>query len=75
MKAAGLWSTDALAEEKMQFHGPFGIGCMSFEEWLQFIFIQRVRTIIDTIGVFPQSSGVYMQAYREWVMYGPAPGY
>jgi uncharacterized protein YqcC (DUF446 family) len=39
---------------------------MAFSQWLQFIFIPRVREIIESQGEFPASSSVGTQAIREF---------
>lgn len=70
MKRIAIWQTEPLPKEKQVVTTAFGIGSISFEQWLQFVFLSRVREIIGTRGAFPPSSSVSVQAYREWVMYG-----
>jgi uncharacterized protein YqcC (DUF446 family) len=43
---------------------------LALEQWLQFVFVPRVRDIIATKGKFPTQSQVSQQAYREWKMWG-----
>ena len=66
MKRSGLWQSDPLAPEQYAFQQAFAMDTMAFSQWLQFIFIPRVRGIIQTRGEFPSSSSVGAQAIREF---------
>ena len=70
MKRIGMWQTTPLPPEAMEFEQAFGADKMAFEQWLQFVFIARVREIIDAKGEFPSSSQVADQAFKEWKMWG-----
>jgi uncharacterized protein YqcC (DUF446 family) len=74
MKQAGLWSDTPPEPEKLQITQAFGGDKLSFEQWLQFVFVPRVRDIIATRGQFPAQNQVYQKAYREWRMWGEMPG-
>lgn len=66
MRRAGLWQDAPLSPEQYQFSRAFGMDTMAYSQWLQFIFIPRVRQIIETRGQFPASSSVGAQAVREF---------
>jgi uncharacterized protein YqcC (DUF446 family) len=66
MKRIGAWQTEPLPAEKYDFHQGFAIDTMAFTQWLQFIFIPRVREIIASGGEFPKESYVSAQAAREF---------
>jgi uncharacterized protein YqcC (DUF446 family) len=66
MKRVRLWQTQPLAPEQYQFSRAFAGDTMSYDQWLQFIFIPRVKQIIETRGQFPASSSVGAQAVREF---------
>jgi uncharacterized protein YqcC (DUF446 family) len=66
MKLVGLWQEKPLAPEKYNFASAFAMDTMSFDQWLQFIFVPRVRGIISAGGRFPASSSVGAQAVREF---------
>jgi len=70
MKRIGMWQQQPLAQEQREVKGAFGQGSMSFEQWLQFVFIPNVRALIASRGKFPSSSEVSTQALREWKMWG-----
>jgi uncharacterized protein YqcC (DUF446 family) len=73
MKRIGMWQQEPLKPEQLDFHRAFGGDTMAFEQWLQFIFIPRVRQIIAENGMFPSKSQVGDQAFREWKMWGDQP--
>ncbi len=66
MKAIGYWSAEPLPESAYQFRKAFGMDTMAFSQWLQFIFIPRVRQIVAERGQFPERSMVAAQAVREF---------
>src|SRR5258708_26707559 len=70
MKRIGMWQEKPLAPEQLQFKQAFGGDTMAFHQWLQFVFLPRVREIIAAKGKFPNSSQVADQAFREWKMWG-----
>jgi uncharacterized protein YqcC (DUF446 family) len=66
MKRIGYWSPDPLPEEAYDFQQAFAMDTMAFSQWLQFVFIPRVREIIEEHGTFPSNSMVAAQAVREF---------
>jgi len=65
MQRNGMWQTDPLRPEQLQFTQAFGMDTMAYSQWLQFIFLPRVREAITT-NSFPSSSSVGTQAIREF---------
>jgi uncharacterized protein YqcC (DUF446 family) len=66
MRRSGLWRAEAPPSERYAFTMPFAIDTMAFPEWLQFILIPRVRSLIAEGGAFPSGSRVATQAVREF---------
>lgn len=66
MHRVKLWQDKPLAPEQLNFSQAFAMDTMSFNQWLQFIFIPRVQQIIDSKGKFPSQSNVAAQAVREF---------
>ena len=66
MKRIGMWRPDPLPPEAYAFKEAFAMDTMPFVHWLQFIFIPRVRDIIETQGTWPRGSQVGTQALREF---------
>ena len=66
MKRIGYWSLELLPDEAYEFQQAFAMDTMAFSQWLQFILIPRVRSIIQQKGDFPSESMVGAQAVREF---------
>jgi len=64
LKRLRRWSNDPLPEEVYQNMGAFGSNTMSFEQWLQFVLIPRVREIVGEQGEFPAESNLAPYAIR-----------
>lgn len=64
MRAIGIWQASPLRPDQLEFTAAFGLDKMAFTQWLQFIFIPRVREAVAT-GRFPASSEVGIRAVRE----------
>lgn len=65
MRRIGLWQAAPLQPEQYQFSKAFAMDTMTFSQWLQFIFIPRVRDCAAS-GIFPSTSQVSNQAIREF---------
>ncbi|HUJ25765.1 MAG TPA: YqcC family protein [Myxococcales bacterium] len=63
---AGLWQEAPLPDEAFDFSRAFGADTMSYAQWLQFVFVPRVRELVEARGEFPASSSVGAQAVREF---------
>lgn len=47
MQRLNQWSYELLSEQAMQSQQPFCMDTMSFNQWLQFIFIPRMQALVD----------------------------
>jgi uncharacterized protein YqcC (DUF446 family) len=66
MKRIGLWQSEPLPPEQFVDAGAFGINTMAFEQWLQFVFVPRVRQIVAENGEYPEESQVGVMAIRNF---------
>ena len=66
IKRIGYWSAEPLPKAAYQFKAAFAMDTMTFVQWLQFVFIPRVRDILAKQGTFPSQSLVGVQAMREF---------
>jgi len=73
MRRIGMWQAQPPPAEALVITQAFGGDKLAFEQWLQFVFIPRMRQIIVQRGQFPSRSEVADQAYREWKMWGDTP--
>ena len=65
MRKIGFWQKEALAPDQLKFTQAFAMDTMTFVQWLQFIFLPRVREAIAS-DQFPTGSSVGAQAVREF---------
>lgn len=65
MRHAGYWQNDPLRPEQMKFTQAFAMDTMTFAQWLQFVFLPRVREAA-TSNELPSTSSVGAQAVREF---------
>jgi uncharacterized protein YqcC (DUF446 family) len=66
MKRIGYWQESPLPAEAYNFQLAFAMDTMAYSQWLQFVFIPRVHSIVESRGVFPPSSSVGTQGLREF---------
>ncbi len=66
LKSLGAWSTTPLDPEKLVDMGAFGSNTMAFEEWIQFILLDRINEIIRSKDALPSESMVATYAIRQF---------
>ncbi|MBU1681530.1 YqcC family protein [Candidatus Micrarchaeota archaeon] len=66
MKRFGMWSKTPPHKEAFEDMGAFGMKTMSFDQWLQFVFVPNVRKLLKTDGPWPDKSEVGIMAVREF---------
>jgi uncharacterized protein YqcC (DUF446 family) len=65
MRRIGMWQAEPLRPEQLKFTKAFAMDTMAFSQWLQFIFLPRVREAVAAKS-FPKGSSVGAQAVREF---------
>ncbi|ERJ17836.1 hypothetical protein T35B1_06255 [Salinisphaera shabanensis T35B1] len=58
MRAADFWHAQAPAPAAMASRTPFCADTLAFSEWLQFVFIPRMRTLIEQNAALPGASAI-----------------
>jgi uncharacterized protein YqcC (DUF446 family) len=58
LKAAGLWALITPSKEAMQSTAPFFCDTMPLENWLQFVFLPRMRALVEGRLPLPQQIAV-----------------
>jgi len=71
MRSIGMWQDQPLRPEQLNFKQAFGMDTMTFTQWLQFVFLPRVRESVAA-NSFPSGSSVGAQAVREFDGYPEA---
>jgi uncharacterized protein YqcC (DUF446 family) len=67
LKRLGRWMDKSLPDESFVDMGAFGSNTMTFEQWIQFVLIERIREIVTERSEIPQGSnlGVYGIRYFD----------
>ncbi|ROR94867.1 uncharacterized protein YqcC (DUF446 family) [Sinobacterium caligoides] len=58
LKVMGLWSERRPSERALSSLQPFCVDTLAFEQWLQFVFIERMLLLIEQRGMLPSSFGL-----------------
>ena len=68
LRVLGWWQEEAPSAEAMASQEPFCVDTLTFEQWLQWIFLPRMKLILESGRDLPQASGIRPMAemaYRE----------
>lgn len=68
LRRLALWETLPPAAEDLNSAQPFCCDTLAFPQWLQWIFLPRMRDIVAHNGPYPAHSGIYAYA-EEWAMH------
>ncbi len=66
LKSLNRWSDHPLPEEKFENMGAFGCNTMTFEQWIQFVLLDRLHEIVETKGEFPEDSMIATYAVKAF---------
>jgi uncharacterized protein YqcC (DUF446 family) len=58
MRQIGCWDAVSPPPEALRSEQPFAIDTLNFAQWLQFIFIPKMRFLIDQQQTLPGASGI-----------------
>ena len=58
----GWWSAEAPSAEALASTVPFAVDSLSFEQWLQWIFLPRMKEILEKGLALPNASGILVMA-------------
>lgn len=58
LRVLGWWSAEAPSAEALASVQPFCVDTLSFEAWLQWIFLPRMKQLLESAGPLPQASGI-----------------
>jgi uncharacterized protein YqcC (DUF446 family) len=66
LKRINRWESAELPPEKFENMGAFGCNTMTFEQWIQFVLLQRIHQVIEAKSQFPAQSQVGTYAIRNF---------
>lgn len=58
LRASGLWGSESPSLERLSSVEPFCVDTLALEEWLQWIFLPRMKLIIESGASLPAASGI-----------------
>lgn len=68
LRQLGWWEQQAPSAQALQSQQPFCVDTLEFSQWLQWIFVPRMQTIISSEQALPAQCAIYEMAemvYRE----------
>ncbi len=66
MRSQQLWSATPPNPEALASTMPFMYDSLQLHEWLQWVFVPRLRALIDAQGQLPCQSHIHPLAEHEW---------
>lgn len=58
LKELKLWSDAAPSVEALSSTEPFAVDTLEFVEWLQFIFLPRLQSLVEVAAPLPKNCGI-----------------
>ncbi|HWV10658.1 MAG TPA: YqcC family protein [Pseudomonas sp.] len=62
LRQQGWWSEVSPSAKALASQEPFCVDSMAFEEWLQWIFLPRMKVLLETGAALPKVSGIQPMA-------------
>ena len=64
LRTGGRWEQEPPDPRDLSSTQPFCIDTLSFEQWLQWVFLPRMKRVIEQQKPLPQKSGIYVYAHE-----------
>jgi len=68
LRSLGWWAEVSPSDDALASQAPFCVDTLAFEQWLQWIFLPRMKIILENDLELPHASGIRAmaeEAYRE----------
>jgi len=62
LRKQGIWQTDRPSQSALNSVQPFAIDTLTFAQWLQFIFLEKMNELVQFALPLPQSISVHPMA-------------
>lgn len=66
MRAVGWWQSVPPPAEKLASSEPFCVDCLTFSEWLQWVYTPKMHAFMSEYGTLPAASGLLPIAEEAW---------
>ncbi|MBG8560483.1 MULTISPECIES: YqcC family protein [Pseudomonas] len=63
----GWWSAEAPSAQALASTTPFAVDAMNFDQWLQWIFLPKMKQILESGAPLPSASGILVMAETVYV--------
>ena len=73
LREQDLWDSQKPSQQALSSPHPFCVDTLTFPQWLQFIFIPRIKWIIEEQQPLPANSEIVPMA-QEWLRRSATPG-
>ncbi|MCY1394037.1 tRNA pseudouridine synthase C [compost metagenome] len=70
LRALGMWALEPPSDAALASSEPFCVDTLAFEEWLQWIFLPRMKLIIEIEAELPHASGIRAMAEMVYAEQG-----
>jgi uncharacterized protein YqcC (DUF446 family) len=62
LRVLGMWKAVPPSDEDLSSREPFCVDTLDFDQWLQWIFLPRMKTILEQDLALPSASGILEMA-------------
>lgn len=66
LRRLDVWESEPPSEEALQSTQPFCIDTLEFTQWLQFVFVERIKVLIEGGHQLPAVSGIAPMAEEHF---------
>ncbi|MGE8500511.1 MAG: YqcC family protein [Pseudomonas sp.] len=70
LRVQGWWADTPPSPQALASQEPFCVDSMGFEEWLQWIFLPRMKVILESGAALPSVSGIQPMAEEALAEHG-----
>lgn len=66
LRRIGAWESEPPPEEALQSTKPFAVDTLEFTQWIQFVFVSRMKVLIENGHPLPRISGMAPMAEEHF---------
>ncbi|MFF7710483.1 YqcC family protein [Pseudomonas sp. NPDC007930] len=66
LRLQGWWEAQPPADHLLASQEPFCVDTLAFEQWLQWVFLPRMKAILERDLPLPSASGILAMAEMSW---------
>nr|WP_298147939.1 YqcC family protein [uncultured Pseudomonas sp.] len=66
LRVLGWWQVEPPSAQALASQEPFCVDSMAFEQWLQWIFLPRMKHMLESSAVLPSISGIQPMAEQVY---------